>query len=172
MIFFLFSQWRPLPCRLILFTEATSVSGWNLLNRCVSRLTFRWSAKICTAKTPNIHRCPMECWTTEWYKADTLFTALYKHAMKTELSFCTDQTALRVILSWRICKLSDFPSQKTAVYLSAPKCNRMECLVYLKEIFDSVIIIIIIHIKCCTEMVCVVLIGFDKNSCIFVTLLI
>lgn len=72
-----------LPCSLYLFAEATSALGWNLLNKCVSRPTSRWSARICTVKTPNTLRCPMECWTTEWYNRDKHFlTLVYSDARK------------------------------------------------------------------------------------------
>lgn len=48
--------------------EATSVLAWNLQKRCVSKLTFKWSAKICIVRTTITLRCSMECWTIAWWE--------------------------------------------------------------------------------------------------------
>lgn len=48
-------------------SEVTSVLAWNQQNRWDNRLTFRWSARTFTARTPATHHCSMESWTTAWW---------------------------------------------------------------------------------------------------------
>lgn len=60
-----------------LILEATSVLAWNLQKRCASKLTFRWSARICIVRTTITLLCSMECWTIAWWEPSFCFPSSF-----------------------------------------------------------------------------------------------